>query len=115
MGGGGLGSKGAGHHPSMWCCAAPWHVALGIATFPTEVAHPPGSTWIPPLSGFRTATLATSLDTCAFPNPFKSNCNVTAGRTVAFETDQSCQVSPSFHGRAMLYQSAPTEAWTAVG
>lgn len=44
------------------------------------------------LTGFRTATLATSLDTCAFPNPFKSNCNVTAGRTIAFETDQSCQV-----------------------
>lgn len=45
-------------------------------------------------AGFRTATLATSLDTCAFPNPFKSTCNATAGRTIAFETDQSCQVRP---------------------
>lgn len=45
-------------------------------------------------AGFRTATLATSLDTCAFPNPFKSACDVTAGRTIVFETDQSCQVRP---------------------
>ena len=32
------------------------------------------------------------VDSCAFANPFKDSCSTTVGRTLAFETDQSCLV-----------------------
>ena len=42
--------------------------------------------------GYRAATMVTGLDACAFPTPFKAACGSTAGRTIAFETHQSCLV-----------------------
>lgn len=95
------------------------HAAASSLQWASPPSHPKLSyeialrarTCVPPSAGFRTATLATSLDACAFPNPFKSDCQVTEGRTVVFQTDQSCQVSRRLRRNcAMLHLRGPIRA-----